>query len=72
MYTAQSMKNQWAQGGALGSLQSGEGARDGGMDEDQDSIKETMLDIYQYLLGFTFAESVVHIIFEFLVFIISK
>ena len=49
MYTAQSMKNQWAQGGALGSLQSGEGARDGGMDEDQDSIKETMLDIYQYL-----------------------
>lgn len=69
MYAAQSMKNQWTQGGPLGSLLYGEGAGgDGGMDEDQDSLKEAMLDTNPYLLGMTFIVSVVHSIFEFLAF----
>lgn len=67
VYAAQSMKNQWAQGGPLGSLLYGEGAGDG-MDEDQDSLKEAMLDTNPYLLGMTFVVSVVHSIFEFLAF----
>ena len=66
-----SMKNQWAQGGALGFLLYGNGTGDGGtggMDEDQDSLKEAMLDTNPYLLGLTFVVSVVHSIFEFLAF----
>nr|CAG4646119.1 EOG090X032C [Macrothrix elegans] len=66
VYAAQSMKGQWAQGGPLGSLLYGEGA--GEMDEDQDSLKEAMLDTNPYLLGMTFVVSVVHSIFEFLAF----
>lgn len=60
------MRNQWAQGGALGSLLYGDTAGD--MDEDQDSLKEAMLDTNPYLLGLTFVVSVVHSIFEFLAF----
>lgn len=67
IYAAQSMKNQWAQGGALGSILYGESA-DGGMDEDQDSLKEAMLDTNPYLLAITFAVSIVHSVFEFLAF----
>lgn len=67
VYAAQSMKNQWAQGGPLGSLLYGEGGNEG-MDEDQDSLKEAMLDTNPYLLGMTFIVSVVHSIFEFLAF----
>ena len=66
LYSAQSMRNQWAQGGALGSLLYGETAGD--MDEDQDSLKEAMLDTNPYLLGLTFIVSVIHSIFEFLAF----
>lgn len=67
VYAAQSMKNQWAQGGALGSLLYGE-VNDEVMDEEQDSLKEAMLDTNPYLLGMTFVVSVVHSIFEFLAF----
>lgn len=67
LYSAQSMRNQWAQGGALGSLLYGEAANDG-MDEDQDSLKEAMLDTNPYLLGMTFMVSIVHSVFEFLAF----
>jgi len=67
VYAAQSMKNQWAQGGPLGSFLYGEGAGEG-MDEDQDSLKEAMLETNPYLLGMTFVVSVVHSIFEFLAF----
>lgn len=67
VYAAQSMKNQWAQGGPLGSLLYGETSNEG-MDEDQDSLKEAMLDTNPYLLGMTFIVSVVHSIFEFLAF----
>lgn len=67
VYAAQSMKNQWAQGGPLGSILYGEGGNEG-MDEDQDSLKEAMLDTNPYLLGMTFIVSVVHSIFEFLAF----
>ena len=38
------------------------------MDEEQDSLKEAMLDTNPYLLGMTFIVSVVHSIFEFLAF----
>lgn len=61
------MKNQWAQGGPLGSLLYGETSADG-MDEDQDSLKEAMLDTNPYLLGITFIVSIVHSVFEFLAF----
>lgn len=67
VYAAQSMKNQWAQGGPLGSLLYGE-VNDEVMDEEQDSLKEAMLDTNPYLLGMTFVVSVVHSIFEFLAF----
>merc|ERR1740128_668826 len=67
VYAAQSMKNQWAQGGPLGSFLYGETAGEG-MDEDQDSLKEAMLETNPYLLGMTFVVSVVHSIFEFLAF----
>jgi len=39
-----------------------------GLDEDQDSLKEAMLDTNPYLLGMTFVVSIVHSIFEFLAF----
>lgn len=67
VYAAQSMKNQWAQGGPLGSFLYGETAGEG-MDEDQDSLKEAMLETNPYLLAMTFVVSVVHSIFEFLAF----
>jgi len=67
VYAAQSMKNQWAQGGPLGSLLYGE-VNEEVMDEEQDSLKEAMLDTNPYLLGMTFIVSVVHSIFEFLAF----
>lgn len=67
VYAAQSMKNQWAQGGPLGSFLYGETAGEG-MDEDQDSLKEAMLETNPYILAMTFVVSVVHSIFEFLAF----
>jgi len=67
LYAAQTMKSQWAQGGALGSMLYGESSGEG-LDEDQDSLKEAMLDTNPYLLGMTFVVSIVHSIFEFLAF----
>jgi hypothetical protein len=37
-------------------------------DEEQDTIKETLLETNPYLLGLTVAVSIVHSIFEFLAF----
>ena len=67
LYAAQTMKNQWAQGGALGSMLYGETQGDG-LDEDQDSLKEAMIDTNPYLLGITLIVSIVHSVFEFLAF----
>ena len=67
LYAAQTMKSQWAHGGALGSMLYGESSGEG-LDEDQDSLKEAMLDTNPYLLGMTFVVSIVHSIFEFLAF----
>ena len=68
IYAAQSIKNQWAQGGPLGSLLYGESTPGEELDEDQDSLKEAMIDTNPYLLGVTLLVSVVHSVFEFLAF----
>lgn len=68
IYAAQSIKNQWAQGGPLGSLLYGEATPGEELDEDQDSLKEAMIDTNPYLLGVTLLVSVVHSVFEFLAF----
>lgn len=64
LYAAQAMKNKWTSnffGDALA------GAADE-PDEDQDSIKETLLETNPYLLGLTIAISILHSIFELLAF----
>jgi hypothetical protein len=43
-------------------------AAEGEEDEDQDTLKEAILDTNPYLLGLTFLISVLHSIFEFLAF----
>nr|CAG4640714.1 EOG090X032C [Eulimnadia texana] len=67
LYAAQSMRNQWSQGGPLGALLTG-GETAGDLDEEQDSLKEAMLDTNPYLLGLTIVVSIVHSVFEFLAF----
>lgn len=63
LYAAQSMRNKWTNnifGEALtGGMES---------DEDQDSLKETLLETNPYLLGITIAVSILHSIFELLAF----
>ncbi|XP_058815657.1 putative lipid scramblase CLPTM1 [Topomyia yanbarensis] len=63
LYAAQSMRNKWTNnifGEALvGGTES---------DEDQDSLKETLLETNPYLLGITIAISILHSIFELLAF----
>ena len=39
-----------------------------GEDEDQDALKEAILETNPYLLGLTFVVSILHSIFEFLAF----
>lgn len=63
LYAAQAMRNKWANN-ILGE------ALTGGVesDEDQDSLKETLLETNPYLLGITIAISILHSIFELLAF----
>jgi len=56
IYAAQSVRNQW---NLLASDEE---------DEDQDTLKETILETNPYLLGLTFGVSILHSIFEFLAF----
>lgn len=63
LYAAQGMKNKWTSsmfGDALGAPEE--------QDEDQDSLKETLLETNPYLLGITFVVSILHTIFELLAF----
>lgn len=62
MYAAQAMKNQWG-AGFLGETLAGNED-----DSDQDSLKETLLETNPYLLGLTFAVSILHSVFELLAF----
>lgn len=64
LYAAQAMKNKWTSN-ILGDAFAG-GEED--TDEDQDSLKETLLETNPYLLGITIAISILHSIFELLAF----
>ena len=59
IYAAQSMRNQWQANFMMSSE---------GEDEDQDALKEAILETNPYLLGLTFIVSILHSIFEFLAF----
>ncbi|XP_065358475.1 putative lipid scramblase CLPTM1 [Calliphora vicina] len=65
LYAAQQMKNKFA-GNVLGELMASGGGEEN--DEDQDSLKETMLETNIYLLGLTIAISILHSVFELLAF----
>ncbi|XP_011677134.1 cleft lip and palate transmembrane protein 1 homolog [Strongylocentrotus purpuratus] len=58
-YAAQTMRNQWS---AL------LGEDKGNEDEEEDGLKRAILETNPYLLGLTFAVSIVHSVFEFLAF----
>lgn len=62
LYAAQGMKNKWT------SNMFGEAFAAEEEDQDQDSLKETLLETNVYLLGLTFAISILHTIFELLAF----
>ena len=49
LYAAQTMKSQWAQGGALGSMLYGDTSAEG-LDDEQDSLKEVLLLSTDFLL----------------------
>jgi hypothetical protein len=61
MYSAQQMRNKWMSGLIGDALVEEE-------DEDQDSLKEALLETSPYLLGITFVVSILHTVFEFLAF----
>lgn len=61
LYAAQGMRNKW--GSMFGDLAAGEEP-----DEDQDSLKEMLLETSPYLLGLTFTVSLLHTVFELLAF----
>lgn len=63
LYAAQGMRNKWTSGMFGDALGAGEE-----QDEDQDSLKETLLETNPYLLGITFVVSILHTIFELLAF----
>lgn len=63
LYAAQGMKNQWGAASILGETLAGDED-----DTDQDSLKETLLETNPYLLGITFAVSILHSVFELLAF----
>ncbi|XP_036328024.1 cleft lip and palate transmembrane protein 1 homolog isoform X2 [Rhagoletis pomonella] len=65
LYAAQQMKNKWG-GNMLGELMTSGAPEES--DEDQDSLKETLLDTNIYLLGMTIAISILHSVFELLAF----
>ncbi|KAL7032356.1 hypothetical protein ACKWTF_007296 [Chironomus riparius] len=62
LYAAQGMRNKWANSifGELGNEEQ--------TDDEQDSLKETLLETNAYLLGLTFMISILHTIFELLAF----
>ena len=62
LYAAQGMRNKWTSS-MLGDLAGGDE-----QDEDQDSLKETLLETNPYLLGITFVVSILHTVFELLAF----
>lgn len=61
MYAAQSVKKQWM----MGALSEAVGDES---DEDQDALKEAMLDTNPYLLAATIVVTLLHSVFEFLAF----
>lgn len=65
LYAAQAMKHKWTSN-IFGELMSGGGGEE--TDEDQDSLKETLLETNPYLLGLTIAVSILHSVFELLAF----
>lgn len=60
MYTAQAMRSRWTSMLGQDLMEESE--------EEQDSLKEALLETSPYLLGMTFVVSIVHSIFEFLAF----
>ncbi|XP_039435178.1 putative lipid scramblase CLPTM1 [Culex pipiens pallens] len=64
LYAAQAMRNKWTNN-IFGEALTGGGQES---DEDQDSLKETLLETNPYLLGITIAVSILHSIFELLAF----
>ncbi|KAL7742457.1 hypothetical protein ACLKA6_019086 [Drosophila palustris] len=65
LYAAKQMKSKWA-GNVLGEIMAAGAPEES--DEDQDSLKETLLDTNIYLLGVTVAVSILHSVFELLAF----
>lgn len=63
LYAAQAMKNKWTSNMLGEAFTGGEE-----QDEDQDSLKETLLETNPYLLGITVAISILHSVFELLAF----
>ncbi|KAJ6645868.1 Cleft lip and palate transmembrane protein 1 [Pseudolycoriella hygida] len=63
LYAAQAMKNKWTSNILGDAFAGGEE-----QDEDQDSIKETLLETNPYLLGLTILISILHSVFELLAF----
>uniref|UniRef100_A0A1Q3F8K8 Putative conserved plasma membrane protein n=1 Tax=Culex tarsalis TaxID=7177 RepID=A0A1Q3F8K8_CULTA len=63
LYAAQAMRNKWTNNIFGEALTGGTES-----DEDQDSLKETLLETNPYLLGITIAVSILHSIFELLAF----
>ncbi|XP_065095225.1 putative lipid scramblase CLPTM1 [Ochlerotatus camptorhynchus] len=63
LYAAQTMRNKWTNNMFGEALAGGTES-----DEDQDSLKETLLETNPYLLGLTIAISILHSIFELLAF----
>ncbi|CAG0919715.1 unnamed protein product [Notodromas monacha] len=62
MYSAQQMRSKWMSGIV------GDAFGEEEEEEDQDSLKEALLETSPYLLGITFAVSLLHTVFEFLAF----
>lgn len=58
IYASQSMRNQWQNNFLTGEED----------EDDQDTLKEAILETNPYLLALTFAVSILHSIFEFLAF----
>lgn len=63
LYAAQGMRNKWTSSMFGDALSGGDEP-----DEDQDSLKETLLETNPYLLGITFVVSILHTVFELLAF----
>lgn len=62
------MRNQWGASSSFQALLSSGGGEDEYTDEEQDTLKEAMIDTNPILLALTFVVSVLHSIFEFLAF----